>query len=80
MNDLEIIFGKVRDNDSSTKTGQICTNLFVPMEFRVYLAMKVDCVESYDLYKNQSLEITLKVEINGNSQDWLVMKKSSSVI
>jgi hypothetical protein len=39
--------------------------------------MKVDCIESYDLYKNQSLEITLKVEINGNTQDWLVMKKSS---
>ncbi len=62
MNDLEKIFGKVRENDSSTKTSQICANLFVPMEFRVYLAMKVDCIESYDLYKNQSLQITLKVE------------------
>jgi hypothetical protein len=42
--------------------------------------MKVDCIESYDLYKNESLPITLKIEKNGNTQDWLVMKKSSIVV
>jgi hypothetical protein len=41
--------------------------------------MKIDCIKNYDVYKNESLQITLKIEKSGNTQDWIVMKKSSVV-
>jgi len=47
--------------------------------FCVFVSVNIDCLTSYNPYENESLVITLKVEKDGVVENWLEMKKKSSV-
>ncbi len=78
MNILKKIFHDVKDKDSG-KTGLRCFNLFAEsaLNVGVFCSLSIACLTKYDLYENESLVITLKVEHDGVIENWLEMKKST---
>ena len=78
MNKLELIFNLVKFKDNLGKTSIICSNLSHSSDFpyRVYYDLKIDIVTNLDPYKNNSLQMTLKISDGTTIVNWLKMKQS----
>jgi hypothetical protein len=78
MNKLELIFNLVKFKDNIGKTSIICSNLSHSSDFpyRVYYDLKIDIVTNLDPYKNNSLQMTLKISDGTTIVNWLKMKQS----
>mgnify|MGYP000061518971 CR=1 FL=1 len=78
MNKLELIFYLVKFKDNIVKTSIICCNLSNSSDFpyRVYYDLKIDIVTNLDPYKNNSLQMTLKISDGTTIVNWLKMKQS----
>ncbi len=79
MNLLEHIYLLVRIKDDPIKTSVICSNLCVDSKFpyRVFHDVKIDYLTNLDPYKNNSLQMTLKVHHKDTTVEWITMKRSS---
>jgi hypothetical protein len=69
----------VRIKDDSIKTSVICSNLCVESKFpyRVFHDVKIDYLTNLDPYKNNSLQMKLKVQHKDSTVEWITMKRSS---
>jgi hypothetical protein len=69
----------IKEKDNIEKTSIIASNLFFQTDFnfRVFISIEIPVFTDYDPYRNESLVMTLNVEINGQIEKWLVLKKSS---
>jgi len=76
---LEHIYLLVRIKDDPIKTSVICSNLCVDSKFpyRVFHDVKIDYLTNLDPYKNNSLQMTLKVHHKDTTVEWITMKRSS---
>jgi hypothetical protein len=79
MNILKYIYLLVRVKDDPYKTSVVCSNLSVESNFpyRFFHDVKIDYLTNLDPYKNNSLQMTLKVQHKNKTVDWVIMKRSS---
>jgi hypothetical protein len=79
MNLLECIYLLVRAKGDPNKTSVVCSNLSVESNFpyRVFHDVKIDYLTNLYPYKNNSLQMTLKVQHKDKTVDWVTMKRSS---
>ncbi len=68
-----------RVKDDPNKTSVVCSNLFVESNFpcRVFHDVKIDYLTNLDPYKNNSFQMTLKVQHKTKTVNWVIIKRSS---
>ncbi len=78
MNILEHIYLLARVKDDPKKTSVVCSNLSVKSNcsYRVFHDVKIDYLTNLDAYKNNSLQMTLKVQHKNKTVDRVIMKRS----